>query len=99
MTEAKATPQFDEATNTISFPDVEHVVYKVGGQPVKDDLKIEKKTRVSVSAEQGFVLAKNVVREHVFTPVEKEEKVADLPPNPVVRDNRDDRTVVNPPRV
>jgi len=59
-------PKFDESSNTISIPEVENVVFTIGGKPVEGDVVITKNTTVRVSPKPGYVLAKGVERNHRF---------------------------------
>ena len=66
MSESTA-PRFDESSNTITIPEVEHVEYLIGGLPVKGEVVIKKNTTVRVRAKRGYVLADSVEKEHRFT--------------------------------
>lgn len=72
-----AKPSFDEATKTITIPEVDKVVHTINGVPVTGDVKINRTTTVRISAAQGYKLAKGVQTDYKFVVSKDEPKVAE----------------------
>lgn len=60
------SPSFDGETNTITFPTVEGVEYRVNNSAVTGTLVIEETTDVEAFAKPGFMFPVNVTRDWVF---------------------------------
>jgi hypothetical protein len=63
-----SSPSFDGATDDITIPDVDGVVYTVDGSPVTGTVHITEATTVKAEADDGYYLPLGSTREWTFQP-------------------------------